>query len=275
MLKFKVLLILSVIISSCSKNKSEEISGKSWISLAEEQDFSQQGFGGLEIIDFTNEVNNLMFPISFMDFQKDGTYSLYFSNYDYGKWENKDSLIILKSLVKSKTDTIYFEKAKGDTLTLFIHENNSVGAHEFIGFENTNDINENPFLVENNKWRIRAEKKENDKEIIGRLLNHFRYYELYFNLGTIGKLKRIDARNLPSPIQITNYGFSPIPAQSQSTNWEFYFHSQEDFMRSNKLIDDVFRSEKVKWNTAVTPTETYSDGFKQLQAIFRKKYNIE
>jgi hypothetical protein len=137
----------------------------------------------------------------------DKTYTRDFRGFDYGNWEKKDSLLLLRSI---KGDTAvfpikYFFRNELQLLT---------GKGTTVSFESRpgkfSFVNENPFSVENNQWRIPAAKKENDSELKNRLRNHAKFYEFYFRWALKYDLSSIDVRSTPSLIKIYGNGFALI-----------------------------------------------------------------
>ncbi|MCP9756408.1 hypothetical protein EGI26_14685 [Lacihabitans sp. CCS-44] len=226
-----------ILVISCQSIENKL--SKSWTPIELPDDIFYSG--RMDIINLTgDQLNKMMTPISFLDFHSNGNYSSYFYKYNHGTWEKKDDYLLLKQNT-GKIDTILFKSLSNDTLTLGFKEEDSYKYFKFVGFENSKDPKENPFLIENNKWRIQATKNENNDQIKSRILNHLTYYKLYFQLAVDKKIFKIDAKTLPSPIEITQYGVRPNP-ESSFNNWRFYFHSEVNFNASKVLIEKHLNS---------------------------------
>lgn len=231
---FYVLILITSLFAFLSCQSIEKKLANSWIPVPLPNDIFYSG--KVEIVNLTgDQLDEMMTPISFIDFQSDGKYSSYFYKYNHGTWEKKEDYLFLKQST-GKVDTILFKSISNDTLTLGFKEKDSYRYFKFTGFENSDDPSENPFLVENNKWRIESKTNETKDQIKNRILNHIRYYKLYFKLAVDKKIYKIDARTLPSPIEITQYGISPN-SDPTFNEWKFYFKTTDNYQLACKMIE--------------------------------------
>ena len=148
-----------------------------------------------------------------------------------------------------------------EPLTIFTFEANPL---------NENDTKANPFLYDYNRWRIKPSAKENDTLLISRLINHCKFWEAYFTWASSNKIPSIDVRSLPTPIKIYSNGFTLKPV---SKKWMKYFYDKEDAFRSNELLEEIIRNNKIIWPETEEKYELFISAFGQLQQ-FLKEYSV-
>jgi hypothetical protein len=105
-------------------------------------------------------------PASFINLQKDGSYTKDFGRFEFGKWVLKDKLLQLTDY-KNETSNLSFNYT-GDNMIQIGLPNRALNNFESMSVANGS---QNPFSKDNNLWRIPASKKESDAELKGRLLN--------------------------------------------------------------------------------------------------------
>ena len=126
-------------------------------------------------------------------------------------------------------------------------------------------VRENPFVKENNLWRIPPGKKENDAEIKNRLLNHLKFWELYFKWALENNIQSIDVRSMPTLIKIYGNGLELKPYNALPKKWISYFYDEEDCRKANGLIEDVLRNENIAWPHTDNKYKAFISVFQQLQ----------
>ena len=125
--------------------------------------------------------------------------------------------------------------------------------------------NQNPFSVVNNAWRIKAKKKESDSEIKYRLLNHFKFWEVYFTWALNNQIESIDVRSMPTPIKIYGNGFTLKPFETLPDAWKSYFFDEEDCRKANEKINFLFQHENIAWAHTDNKYKMFISAFQQMQ----------
>jgi hypothetical protein len=201
-------------------------------------------------------------PTSFISLLKDGTYTLDFGTFDYGTWEYKNKKLLLRSY---KNENVIFPVASVSGNEMQLKSNDKQISHfesQPSSFETTA---ENPFIKENNLWRIAAGKKESDVEIKSRLLNHLRFWELYFKWALQNNIQSIDVRSMPTLIKIYGNGITIKPYNTLPQKWMLYFYDEEDCRKANGMMEDVFRNENIAWPHTDNKYKAFISVFQQLQ----------
>jgi len=124
---------------------------------------------------------------------------------------------------------------------------------------------EDPFGAFNNKWRIKATAKEGEQGVRKRLLNHFRYWEKYFNWGVKMDIKYLDVRSLPGPLKLYGNGFELIPVEQWADEWRNYFYDKEDMLIAFNLLHEFFQNEHIAWPKTDDKFKQFISAFQQLQ----------
>jgi hypothetical protein len=154
---------------------------------------------------------------SFIDLHADGTYTRDFGNFDYGRWQQKDSILILTGAKKGPVNCV-IKSLIDDQLDLQIQKRVTITFGKQPG--TFDSIAHNPFSVENNLWRLKAAQKETDQQLKERLRNHCRFYQEYFKWGLKDQLSTLDVRGTASPIKIYKNGFALLPFERLPERWK-------------------------------------------------------
>jgi hypothetical protein len=245
----KLLFFLSLIlIAGCG---SGDVLSKAWIY---QEDENTEGDGRLS-------------GASFIDLQKDGTYTCNLEDYQWGKWYRKKEKLVLVNN-RGRIYDFKIESAEKDKLVLL--DKIEGRKLSFAGFSNRFDTpGDNPFSRQNNRWRLKASGPETDQEITARLKNHFTYWEKYFAWGHDVNAKSLDVRSLPSPIKMYGNGFELLHPTQQSTGWTKTFYDTSDCRKAyEKLYYAMYRT-KVKWMKSKNRYEKFADAFRQVNGGIR------
>ena len=212
--------------------------------------------------------NPSLTPENFIDLQKNGSYTSYLSGFDYGTWKKDEKGI---QLVNHKADKkflkiIFFKEGE---LVLDLSEIlNNKSHHVFTGIPN-NKIKEanNPFSKQNNQWRIRPSVPENSEQINKRLVNHFRYWEKYFQWAVDNNLNTVGVGSVNSPIKIYGNGFALIPYNELPEAWKNNFFDEGDCITAWQKLKTMMDTKNVVWPKTDNRFKFFIAGFQQLQGM--------
>jgi hypothetical protein len=233
---------------SCSEARKEQ-RGQLWI-------FSSANIG-------TGNLDEKLSPVSFLWLAKNGSYTRDFGNFEHGSYKKAgDSLILLNN--EGKT-TSYIMSSNEKLLRLTLNPTT------IFTFESTplneSDSLANPFLPVYNKWRIKPSAKESDKLITERLINHCSFWQAYFTWAYKNEIPSIDVRSLPTPIKIYSNGFTLKPVTKK---WARYFFNNEDAFRSNEILENVIRNNKIVWPETKEKYALFISAFQQLHVFLKQ-----
>jgi hypothetical protein len=88
--------------------------------------------------------------------------------------------------------------------------------------------------------------KESAAQIRMRLLNHCRFWEMYFTWALNNHIQYIDVRSTPTPVKIYGNGFGLKPFSELPDAWKMYFYDEEDCRAASEKIQYVFN--KTCWH---------------------------
>ncbi|MDP4261756.1 MAG: hypothetical protein Q8941_04435 [Bacteroidota bacterium] len=205
-------------------------------------------------------------PASFMDLQPDKTYTFDLGGFDYGHWEKKDSLLVLRS-TKGFTVSFPIKHFFGNELSL------QIGTGAILNFEGRpgrfSSPADNPFSLENNQWRVPATKKESEKELKTRLRNHCKFYEIYFRWALETGLSSIDVRSTPSLLKMYGNGFALKKFEELPALWRSYFYDEEDCRNASAIIKNIFDHKDIAWANTDNRFKMFISAFQQLQQFIK------
>ncbi len=201
-------------------------------------------------------------PASFLYLAPDHTYTRDFKKFEYGQWKRNDSVLMLTN-EQQVTTSFPIKLLLGNELRLKSAE------RPILNFEKQpakfSSAADNPFSVDNNRWRITATKKETEQEIKNRLKNHFGFYEAYFKWALDAKLNSIDVRSTPSPIKIYGNGFALKNFDELPASWRSYFYDEDDCQKANDIIKDIFEKGDIAWAQTDNRYKMFISAFQQLE----------
>lgn len=202
---------------------------------------------------------------SFIYLKADGKYTRDFGYFEYGRWQQQDSLLTLTG-TQNRINCIIKEHDRKE-LQLSINGGATIAFEKLPG--KFDDEALNPFSVVNNQWRIPANKKETDQQLKARLKNHCRFYEIYFKWALDNKLQTLDVRNTPSLIKIYGNGFELKPFTQLPEVWISYFYDEEDCRKANDIMEDIFKQKDIAWGNTDNRYKMFLSAFQQLQQLIK------
>jgi len=213
--------------------------------------------------------DNVLNPASFLSLRKDGTFTRDFGRFSYGRWKYENKNIYLTEQMGGTTNTnIYPVTAIGPKemkLDLGGGETGVFDSQPRAAGKATDD----PFSLQNNKWRIRPTHKESDAEIKNRLYDHCQFWETYFNWALANELSTIDVRSTPTPIKIYGNGFTLKPLEELPANWKSCFYDEEDCSKANAMIKDIFQHRTIAWAHTDNKYKFFISAFQQMKNFLR------
>ncbi len=258
-MKFPVFFfILSCIISSCTDGGKQL--ARAWIYhdwTVKEQSGYYERFKRTPAIAFTSG--------NFIDLQRDSSYHSYLEEYSVGTWRfEKDTLLMKDARSQAVRRFRVLEKNKDQ---LFLTHDEKDKIYVFDGFRNRFDsLSQNPFSLLNNHWRVKADHKENDSELLNRLHNHFRFWEMYFAWALKEDIKSLPVRGVPSLLKMYGNGFQLEYFEYQPPEWKKLFYDTADsrkvFVRMHYLMYD----EDIKWPETENRFKGFISAFRQMQS---------
>lgn len=244
---FRLLIILAALWSHGCQPKREQLC-KVW--------FYKRDTGAVS-------TKQCLMPACFLNLQQDGTYTLYFSQFEYGRWQLHDSVLMLTNQYQHTRKLSIVSLASNH---LMLHLAGKAGQDNFEGAGNEfDDELDNPFCIKNNEWRLPPAHKETDAEIAARLRNHFRFWEKYFNWGIHMKQTSLDAHLPPTLFKLHGNGLAVRPADELPDRWVANFYDKEDCNKASDKVNNFFQSDDINWPRTGNKYQLFIAAFRQLQ----------
>jgi hypothetical protein len=231
------------------------------VSLANEKSIQSllcQGWimdDDLEVLKNNGEAEG-NYPVRCFYLFDDFTYTRNMRNgMEYGKWsyDDRSKLFTLKNA--DQTQDEYKVAAIGpDDMIVINSEINSVTKLRFIGsgkkYANKND---DPFYIENNRWRIRPSGSESDEQVRKRLKECLHFYMLFYRDNLARQEAMISFYGLPTCLRWYRGGIHMVKKADLAGNWFQCFYNKEQAMKAYKMVEDVIMKkynwpkEKMSW----------------------------
>ena len=263
-------IIISAIIFSCNNEGSK--SGKGKERQVADEDKSERN-GDLIYLDTAENIYNILCQDWVLADDADGLEgmqenskfeipyrSFYFSTkgtfvknprntFDYGNWIYDDAAktITLNNSIDRAKDIYKIAKITTDELTLVNVGVNSATNLKFIApgkrFKNAND---EPYFLENNRWRIKPKNKESDSAIHQRLKENLYFFILFYKSALAKADKTVSFWGLPSCFKWYGGAIFIKKKDELKENWINCFYNEEQAMQAYKLADKLL-SQKYNW----------------------------
>jgi len=171
------------------------------------------------------------------------------NTFDYGNWIYDDAAktITLNNSIDKAKDIYKIAKITADELTLVNVGVNSSTNLKFIApgkrFKNADD---EPYYLNNNRWRIKPKSKESDSAIHQRLKENLYFFILFYKSALIKDDKTVSFWGLPSCFKWYGGAIFIKKKDELKENWINCFYNQEQAMQAYKLADKLI-SQKYDW----------------------------
>jgi hypothetical protein len=212
--------------------------------------------------------DSLLTPASFLNLKRDGTYTSDFGSFEYGHWTKQEDELLLTDTLK-KTTRLHINALTAKELQVVTNKG------MVMNFEGqrikASDKQDDPFSLENNRWRIKATHKESEAEIRNRLIDHCRFWIAYFNWANESRQETVDVRSTPTPIKIYGNGFSLKSFSDLPYEWRSYFFDSEDCKIANNLMYEMFQYNEISWPHTDNKYKFFISAFQQLMHFLQKQ----
>ncbi len=168
---------------------------------------------------------------------------------DYGNWHYDDDkkTITLNYSVEKGKDIYKIASLAFDELILVNAGINTTTNLKFIsrGKRLANSADE-PFDLQNNRWRIKPGKKETDAAIHQRLKENIHFFILFYKSVIIKDDKAVSFWGLPSCFKWYSGGIFLKKTEELKDNWMDCFYNKEQAMKAYVLAEKLL-AEKYEW----------------------------
>ncbi|HYE53482.1 MAG TPA: hypothetical protein VD996_01515 [Chitinophagaceae bacterium] len=212
--------------------------------------------------------DTLLTPANFLSLRPDGSYTRDFGKFEYGTWKFEEGRL---SLTNQRNRTVHLKITFNTPNKIAIDLGNGKMADFYgPGPLDPTTPEQDPFSKQNNLWRIPATQKETDEQLRQRLLNHCKFWEIYFDWGTKNDLRALDVRNIPTCVKIYGNGFGLKKWDDLPAAWKSYFYDEEDCRKVDALIKHIFRHNDIDWPKSENKFVIFHGAFQQVQKLVAK-----
>lgn len=285
--------IIAISLSACKRDASDLMIGR-W-------DFTSLEMPGMR--DFLSEIKDQGEDVATAQkkfllgnkliLRKDSTFDLVMlKQYIHGNWkyDKENRNLFLKDASANKLNmTVRVDSVNATRLIFDIDEfslNKIVNLHEAddnyyglllnksycqfyldIDRDHYSDLKDDPYSIENNKWRVKPFEQESDQQIKERVLNHLDFWQNLF----------ADAQEFDRPYVSYNWFDSPLVVAVNGVQLEFYnehknewdqnFFDSVDANKGYQMMRKCF-SKKLKFLDTENKYKRHEDVIKQLKANY-------
>jgi len=285
--------ILAISLAACKRDSSELLVGR-W-------DFSSLEIPGMP--DFLYEIkktgddNALTFKKFLLGdkliLRKDSTFDLVMlKQYIHGSWkydkENKN--LFLKDVSANKLNmTVRIDSVNAVRLIFDIDEfslNKIVNLHaadnnyydllqnksycQFyldVDREQYSDLKNDPYSIENNKWRVKPFEQETDKQIKERVFNHLDFWQNLFADAQEKERSYVAYSWFDSPLVVAENGVKLEFYDEHKREWDQNFYDSTDANKGYQMMRKCF-SKKLKFMETDDKYKRHEDVIKQLKTNY-------
>jgi len=286
-------LILLISLAACKRDSSDLLVGR-W-------DFSSLEMPGMP--DFLYEIkktgddNALTFKKFLLGdkliLRKDSTFDLVMlKQYIHGSWkydkENKN--LFLKDVSANKLNmTVRIDSVNAVRLIFDIDEfslNKIVNLHaadnnyydllqnksycQFyldVDREQYSDLKNDPYSIENNKWRVKPFEQETDKQIKERVFNHLDFWQNLFADAQEKERSYVAYSWFDSPLVVAENGVKLEFYDEHKREWDQNFYDSTDANKGYQMMRKCF-SKKLKFMETDDKYKRHEDVIKQLKTNY-------
>lgn len=191
------------------------------------------------------------YPYRCFYFFDDKTYTRNVRNaMEYGTWQYdaEKKMIVLKASDGSKSEYKIAAVGPKDMIVLNSSSNSATKLTYLAGGVRYKDKSEDPFYIENNRWRIKPTKSESDEQVHQRLKAFVYFHILFYRDNLERKEKLISFYGFPSCVKWYGGGIGMINVEDLPGNWIACFYNKEQAVKAQKIMDGIL-SKKYKWST--------------------------
>lgn len=265
-----VILTLSVGILSCNENKKGSTGIKEDLEISEKKQGSNtqlvyldtaeniynilcQGWvleDDAEGLEGMTETSKFEIPYRSFYFSTEGTVIKNPRNtFDYGTWNYDDAgkTITINNTIDRNKDVYKIAKITSEELTLVNAGAGSTTNLKFIapGLR-FSDAADEPFFIENNRWRIKPKTKESDSAIHQRLKENINFFIKFYKAVLAKDEKIVSFWGLPSCFKWYGGGIFLKKEDELKENWVSCFYNKEQAMQAYRLAEKLLE-QKYTW----------------------------
>lgn len=260
---FIATLIIVTGLISCNNKKSIEKALEqdahfgSVVQLTSSNSMSQllsQNWENKEDVDdgiLTNSKGDLQIPFRSYCFFGDGSLVINpRDNIKFGKWVLDENSKKINVILEDGSKKIFHLNAIG-VKSMLLQTDNSPAQKYIADGKHHTSLSEDPFYVNNNKWRIKPAFSEPDVDIKKRVIQAVTFYSKFFNDNADRGYTSISMYGLPTCFNWYKGGIGIVSKDKLGKAWIDCFYNKEEALKGRQLLENVI-SKKYKWDKTQT-----------------------
>lgn len=171
------------------------------------------------------------------------------NSFDYGTWQYDEATktITINNSIDRGRDVYKIAKIAYDEMVLVNTGVNSATNLKFIApGKRYKDPNDEPYFLENNRWRIKPKTKETDSMIHQRLKENLYFFILFYRSALAKDDKAVSFWGLPSCFKWYGGAIFLKKEDELKENWINCFYNKGQAMQAYALADKLL-SQKYDW----------------------------
>jgi len=171
------------------------------------------------------------------------------NTFDYGNWSFDEAAktITLNNSIDRSKDVYKIARITSNELTLVNVGVNSSTNLKFISpGKRFKDANDEPYFIENNRWRIKPKAAESDSAIHRRLKDNLHFFILFYKSILAKDDKSVSFWGLPSCFKWYGGAIYLKTEKELKENWISCFYNKEQAMQAYALASKLL-SQKYDW----------------------------
>lgn len=129
------------------------------------------------------------------------------------------------------------------------------------------DLKDDPYSIENNKWRVKPFEQETDKQIKERVLNHLDFWQNLFADAQEKEKTYVAYSWFDSPLVVAENGVKLEFYDEHKREWDQNFYDSTDANKGYQMMRKCF-SKKLKFMETDDKYKRHEDVIKQLKANY-------
>ncbi len=202
-----------------------------------------------DILRDNNEAEG-MFPYRCFYFFDDYTFTRNVRNYlEHGRWTyNDDRKTFYLKTANGSTDEYKIAAIGPDDMIVINSGINSITQLKFSGTaKKYSNKKEDPYYVDNNRWRIRPRSLETDEQIKKRLKDCLHFYILFYKDNLVRRDDIISFYGFPTCLKWYGGGIFMVKEAELADNWFACFYNKEQAMKAYHMMEEII-VKKYKWD---------------------------
>ncbi len=171
------------------------------------------------------------------------------NTFDHGNWtyDEAGKAITLNNTIDRTKDVYKIAKIASDELTLVnVGVNSSTNLKFIAPGKRFKNANEEPFFLENNRWRMKPKAKETDSAVHQRLKENIYFFITFYKAVLAKDEKIVSFWGLPSCFKWYGGGIFIKKENELQENWIACFYNKDQAMQAYRLAEKLLE-QKYTW----------------------------